>query len=381
MQGNKDNAVSSVASSEQQSLRELTKEAEEEKDLNKELNDTDDEKSEKVRQEQQDAAKLEIKSEPEAVKQEPQVADPALKKNKLETDIARWKSCLLRFSQLNGAIPINDEDFLINREHYTITRDEFASGHHSKFYKCKKDGIEQMCKITPLKNINLKYKDNILKNAIKIMRYLNENQYPSIVQHYAFFQSPSKMYIFEEPLSSMNLQSFVKKNRKPNSATYLQKIKKYARDIAEAINHLYVIGISHNNIKLTNVGFTIDQANAKLVGFNNAKPLFDPIKNEEILSPKHSEWSFNHAPETSKGSFKCLPADIWSFGILIVCLYCLKPPFSVKTTKFETRLKAHLHRQFVQPEETLMQLLLKCFEKDPNNRIDIGSILLHPYFN
>lgn len=49
--------------------------------------------------------------------------------------------------------------------------------------------------------------------------------------------------------------------------------------------------------------------------------------------------------------------------------------------KIDTRLRAHLHRNFCQPEQTLLNLLLKCFEKNPANRIDIGSILLHPYFN
>ena len=87
--------------------------------------------------------------------------------------------------------------------------------------------------MTPLKNVNVQYKTNLLKNAITIMRYLTENQHPSLVQHLAFYQSPSKIYIFQEPLSNINLHTFIKKNRKPNSATYLQKVKKYGRDVAE----------------------------------------------------------------------------------------------------------------------------------------------------
>lgn len=178
-----------------------------------------------------------------------------------------------------------------------------------------------MCKITPLNRVNLKYKNNLLKNSITIMRYLIDNQHPSIVQHFAFFQlTTSKMFIFMESLSNINLNTFIKKNRKPNSAAYLGKVKKYGRDVAEAINHLSVLGISHMNIKSVNVCLTVDQSSVKLVGFNNSVTVYNPLKNEEILAAKHHEWHFNHAPETSKAPFKCVPADVWAFGILIVCM-------------------------------------------------------------
>lgn len=178
-----------------------------------------------------------------------------------------------------------------------------------------------MCKITPLNRVSLRYKNNLLKNSITIMRYLIDNQHPSIVQHFAFFQlSTTKMFIFMEPLGPINLNTFIKKNRKPNSNTYLAKVKKYGRDVAEAINHLSVLGIAHMNIKGVNVCLTVDQSSAKLVGFNNSVTIYNPLKNEEILAPKPNEWHFNHAPETSKGPFKCVPADVWAFGILIVCM-------------------------------------------------------------
>lgn len=177
-----------------------------------------------------------------------------------------------------------------------------------------------MCKITPLNRVNLKYKNNMLKISIIIMRYLIDNQHPSIVQHFAFFQSPNKMYIFMEPLSSVNLNTFIKKNRKPNSATYLSKVKKYGREVAEAINHLCVLGIAHMNVKAVNICLTADQSSVKLVGFNNSMTIYNPVKNEEILAPKHHEWHYNHAPESQKGPFRCVPADVWAFGILVVCM-------------------------------------------------------------
>lgn len=193
-----------------------------------------------------------------------------------------------------------------------------------------------MCKITPLTRVNLRYKNNLIKTSIVIMRYLIENQHPSIVQHYAFFQSPTKMYIFMEPLGGTSLGTFIKKNRKPNSPVYLGKVKKYGRDVAEAINHLCVLGISHMNVKPVNVCLTGDGSSCKLIGFNNSVTIYNPIKNEEILAQKHHEWHFNHAPEVRKGPFRCVPADVWAFGILVVFMLTGKhhlKPFLAKCQK------------------------------------------------
>lgn len=101
---------------------ELTKEVEEERNINKELDDSDNEQPEKIKQEEKDASKLKIKPTPDAVKQESAI-ESASSKSKLEEDVKRWKSSLMRLTQLSGAVPINDEDYLINREHYTLNRD------------------------------------------------------------------------------------------------------------------------------------------------------------------------------------------------------------------------------------------------------------------
>lgn len=312
----------SVEKKETSPILEPFKEAEEEKTLHKELSESDNEQPEKIKQELHDASKLKIKPTPEAVKQEPGSPEPLAKICKMEDDIKRWKTSLIRIDfQTPAATQINDEDYLVNREGYKMNRDvEFATGQHSKVFKCKKEGVDQMLKITPLKSINLRYKNNLLKSSVTIMRYLIDNQHPSLVQHYAFFQSTVKLYIFMEPLGNVNLHAFIKKNRKPTSSTYLQRIKKFGRDVAEGINHLSVLGIAHCNIKTVNVCLTIDQANAKIVGFNNSVLVYNPIKSEEVVLPKYTEWCYNHAPETAKGDFKPLPADVWSFGVMIVCL-------------------------------------------------------------
>lgn len=302
---------------------EVSHELEEEKMIKKELDqaETEQEVPEKMKQEIADASKLKIKPTPDAVKQEPASPEPALKKTKLEDDIKRWKSTLLKATQLSAATPINDEDYLINREGYKLNREkEFATGHHSKLYKCKKDSVEQILKITPLKNINLKYKANLLKNAVIVMKFLQDNNHPSLVQHFAWFQSPVKMYIFMEPLSGIDLNSYIKKNRKPTSATYLQKVKRFGRHVAEGINHLFVLGMAHCNIKTVNVCLSLDLSSAKIVGFNHSKLIYNPIKEQEVLAPKEVEWSYNHAPESQKGPYRCVPAEVWAFGVLIVCM-------------------------------------------------------------
>ena len=102
---------------------EQTKEMEEEKNINRQLDESDSEQPEKITEEEKAASQLKVKPTPDAVKQEPPPVDTAASKNKFEEDCKRWKMSLIRFTQMSGATPINDEDFLVNRERYNVQRD------------------------------------------------------------------------------------------------------------------------------------------------------------------------------------------------------------------------------------------------------------------
>lgn len=108
---------------EQPTKEELTKEVEEEKKIDQALDESDTEQPEKIKEEEKAASQLKIKPTPEAVKQEPPPVDTAASKSKLEEDCKRWKTGLIRLAQLPAATPINDEDYLVNRERYTVQRD------------------------------------------------------------------------------------------------------------------------------------------------------------------------------------------------------------------------------------------------------------------
>lgn len=115
-----ENADSSVGSSINE---ESTKEMEEEKNMTRQLDESDTEQPDKIKEEEKFATQLKIKPTPEAVKQEPPPIDAISSKSKLEEDCKRWKMSLIRFTQTAAATQINDEDYLINRERYNMQRD------------------------------------------------------------------------------------------------------------------------------------------------------------------------------------------------------------------------------------------------------------------
>lgn len=104
-------------------VEEPTKEVEEEKNINQALDESDTEQPEKIKEEEKAANQLKIKPTPEAVKQEPPPIDTAASASKFQEDCKRWKMSLIRLTQLPAATPINDEDFLVNRERYNLQRD------------------------------------------------------------------------------------------------------------------------------------------------------------------------------------------------------------------------------------------------------------------
>ena len=303
-------------------------------------------------------------------------------KARLDEDILRWRKIALKIHTKPPAKQINDEDYLVVRENFKINREiEFATGNFSKLYKAQKGTRELCCKVTPLVNVNVKYKNHLLQ-AVKIMRFLSENMHPSVVAHSDIYASCQKLYIFMEFLPGPSLEQIIRDAKLYAKLNTPQQCKKWVRDVAEGINFLYVCGIAHNNVTPCNVMLYNDCNSAKLIGFNSSVMLFDAYKDAEVKSFRLCEFEPHRAPECFKDIFRPVLADVWALGVLLVKLLSKKTPFpSLRIAKYDEKLRVHLHRHHVPMEANLMDFLLKCFIPDPLNRIDIAAILLHPYFN
>ncbi|KAF0741106.1 hypothetical protein Ae201684P_001801 [Aphanomyces euteiches] len=143
-----------------------------------------------------------------------------------------------------------------------------------------------------------------------------------------------------------------------------------ALDIARALNYLHTEvqpTIVHCNVKSTNV--LLQWPHAKLAGFDKARQMIY----DQMLTGSITSTSFT-APEALCGDDYGTPADIYSFGCLLLELDChtpVIPHFSNSLVEYDSRLSME---NLVSMTETMTcpyeiaQLIKQCLERDPAMR-------------
>lgn len=146
--------------------------------------------------------------------------------------------------------------------------------------------------------------------------------------------------------------------------------------VAKGIQALHDKNILHRDIKSDNV-LCNSQGDIKIADLGTSKFLDDQ---EMYRKTQIGTLNFK-SPEIIEGIVYSKEVDIWSFGCFIHELATGKPPFK-NLPENESVLDAIINREIpdVQTKtEAFNQLMQRCFEKDPNNRIKIKEILDHPF--
>ena len=173
-----------------------------------------------------------------------------------------------------------------------------------------------------------------------------------------------------------------------------------ARQVAEALEAAHEQGVVHRDLKPANVKIRPDGI-VKVLDFGLAKlssstssgaaPLAD---SPTFMSPNHALTSANiilgtaayMSPEQARGKYVDKRADIWSFGVVLYEMLAGRPAYQGDTV---TDLMAAVVTR--DPDWSALpgalpapirQLLRRCLEKDPRNRLrDIGEarfVLVNP---
>lgn len=194
---------------------------------------------------------------------------------------------------------------------------------------------------------------------IKIMEQIS---HPRIARMYEAVETPKRMHLIMECLDGGNLCSYVKAKRRLSE----DESKRIFFQIAQAIEHLHALGVSHRDVKLENVLFANDR-DIKLIDFGFST-VCQPGKRLKvfcgtpsctfILSVLFYVFTFyecdleclslptfifhtrilafpcvplDMAPEIVRRSeYEGKPVDMWSMGILLYALLCGCFPFRAK---------------------------------------------------
>lgn len=242
-----------------------------------------------------------------------------------------------------------------------------------------RNGRTVCCKVIELGNVENEEEMEKLRNEIALMKRLH---HPNCVQYYGSLEDKTKntLNIFMEYVSGGTLTSFVNKFK----SIPLTTLRQWAYQMVTGVKYLHDCGIVHRDIKGDNVLVSVDGI-VKLADFGCSKSI------DDVCSATHGcstmvGTPYWMAPEVIKceaGGYG-MKSDIWSLGCTMVEMLTGKPPWpecnsmwaAVYKIANSTGLPTEIPSD-VDPE--LMDLLEKCFERNPKLRPTAAELLKHPF--
>ena len=195
--------------------------------------------------------------------------------------------------------------------------------------------------------------------------------HPNICHIYDVGRADGRLFVVMELVPGQSLADLLR-----NGPLSSADARKYGMEIADALAHAHEHGISHRDLKSTNV-MIMPKRGAKVLDFGLARML--DTHQIDVLS--HSQRSLTDegmiagtlsymAPELLRGQRGDQRADIWALGVLLYEMVTGRRPFA-GATGFELSA-ATLH----QPPEALPSnvaapmraIIQRCLEKNPDDR-------------
>ncbi|KAK7196407.1 protein kinase [Novymonas esmeraldas] len=242
-----------------------------------------------------------------------------------------------------------------------------------------RNGRTVCCKVIELGSVENEEEMEKLRNEIALMKRL---RHPNCVQYYGSLEDKTKntLNIFMEYVSGGTLTSFVTKFK----SIPLTTLRQWAYQMVYGVKYLHECGIVHRDIKGDNVLVSVDGI-VKLADFGCSKAI------DDVCSATHGcatmvGTPYWMAPEVIKceaGGYG-MKSDVWSIGCTMVEMLTGKPPWPecnsmwaavykiANSTGLPTEIPAD-----IDPE--LMDLLRRCFERNPKLRPTAAEMLRHPF--
>ncbi|MCQ9206844.1 MAG: protein kinase [Omnitrophica bacterium] len=184
----------------------------------------------------------------------------------------------------------------------------------------------------------------------------------TVIQELLHVAPPNKKDISQKSISLKRGFQFWNK-------AYCQFVATIGAEIADALSYAHQSGISHGDIKPSNVLLT-NEGMPMIVDFGLSKD----IKKLSVSTSKEFTGTLAYAaPEQVKNNTINDKTDIWSLGLTLYELLAFKNPFSENTVKktVDKILKSYplplKHYNKKIPAE-LEAIILKCLENKPENR-------------
>ena len=284
--------------------------------------------------------------------------------------------------------PIRDKSYQEIGGGYVIYNHDYANklgrGAFADVYRCKKI-VEG--KVSPENYVakeihfqrNIPTMEQLIMKEIELMLQLTGDS-NSVVKIFDFFKSkkPGEMYIIMENCEGGDLEKYVEENGPLTE----NEIAELLHPVAQFFRNIHHQGIIHRDLKLANIllGKKLTKGEKPLIKITDFGLAY--VVEQEQVAHTTCGTPLYMAPEIwsrdKKGYSNKI--DVWAFGNLLYKM--MYGEYVFEDTQVEKKVKEGIIR-FPKIRLTsleAMDLILKCFRRDPVKRISFDEIATHPFF-
>ncbi|QDZ21184.1 serine/threonine protein kinase [Chloropicon primus] len=215
------------------------------------------------------------------------------------------------------------------------------------------------------------------------VKILHSVKHPNVMGFYSWYETTNHLWLILEYCVGGDLLTLLRQDRKLPETS----IHDFGRDLLSALHALHSNGIVHCDLKPSNI-LLDENGRVKLGGFGLARTVADIVhKHQSKPSSLHEKnrrgTPCYMAPELLRGDVSChsFASDVWALGCILYECAVGQPPFV--SSSLNALVDAILHKEVHLPpnlSDGFRDLLRRCFQKDPVQRIGWKEIMSHPFW-
>ena len=220
------------------------------------------------------------------------------------------------------------------------------------------------------------------KNEEELVRYeigiLKLCHHKNIIHLIDYFETIENIIIILNYIEGNTLGDYLKIN---NFSFKEPKIANIVLQIANGLKYLHKFGIIHRDLKPDNIMIEQNNNEVKIMDFGLSK-----IASKEEKLNEGFGTLYYAAPELIQNNPYNKEVDVWSLGVILYYMFTGCYPFMGKE---EVEIEDKIINEPVEFKDgewevisdKVKDLIRKCLEKDPEERIIIDDFINHPWFN
>ena len=231
----------------------------------------------------------------------------------------------------------------------------------------KSDSLPVAVKEVPKDRIIAYSADSQLPLEVALMQQVAD--VPGVVKLLDYFDMGSSFYVVMERFNSKDLFDFISEQGPlPENLA-----KNLFRQVVDIVQQCHAKGVLHRDIKDENLLIDLTSHQIKLIDFGSGTYLHDGIYTEfegtRVYSPP--EW-------IKYRRYKADGLTVWSLGILLFDMLCGDVPYETDQQIQQAQL---LWFPQLRLSHEAKQLVSRCLNPDPEQRISLQQLAIHPWFS